>query len=207
MPLRIVTTCQAKARRANRFACTLLVVQQFTRILMWVREIAIKSRIREWTEKLRRHQRNIATVSHSLALDIGVPPEAVDRILRQAMVELRDLADEDEAADAWPVINKAINELDKYGYHSRPSEEAIMERYLDELPERDFNILRHFKQGKKHREIAALMGTDAESVRRSLVKTYADLRMKMTNSGGGGDGEPIAPPQSEQPAARTSGSY
>jgi hypothetical protein len=39
------------------------------------------------------------------------------------------------------------------------------------------------------------MGTDIESVRRSLVKTYADLRMRMRSfENGGGDGlEPGSP--------------
>ena len=35
----------------------------------------------------------------------------------------------------------------------------------------------------------------------ALVKTYADLRMKMMK-GGDGDGEPIEAPGSEQPGAR-----
>ena len=60
----------------------------------------------------------------------------------------------------------------------------MMERCLEELPDRDFTILRHFKQGKKHREIAELMGTDVDTVRRSLIKTYADLRMKMRSHEG-----------------------
>ena len=33
-----------------------------------------------------------------------------------------------------------------------------------------------------------MMGTDVESVRRSLVNTYADLRMQMISSNGG-DGD------------------
>ena len=76
-----------------------------------------------------------------------------------------------------------------------------MERCLEELPERDLTILRHFKQGRKHREIAALMGTDLESVRRSLVKTYADLRMKMRNPDGGG-GHTVEPETQEQQVRR-----
>lgn len=168
--------------------------------------MSARRRIYEWFQKLRRRQSNVAAVSHSLTHDTGVPPEAMGRILHQAMAELRDLAAKDKAADAWPIINKAVNELAKHGPRSHPLEEAIIQRYVDELPERDFNILRLFNQGKKHRKIAILLGTDVESVRRSLVKTYADLRMKMINSGGGGDGEPIDSPPCEQPNVRRFGS-
>lgn len=134
--------------------------------------------------------RQPSDVSLSLAHDLGVPPEVVSRVLDQTAAELSQLAAVDEASDARPIINKAIDELAKYGYYSRPHEEALMERCLEELPDHDLTILRHFKEGTKHREIAALMGTDVESVRRSLVKTYADLRMKMRSheDGGGGDG-------------------
>jgi DNA-directed RNA polymerase specialized sigma24 family protein len=113
----------------------------------------------------------------------------VRRVLDQTAAELRQLAAVDEASDARPIINKAIDELAKYGYYSRPHEDALMERCLKELPDHDLTILRHFKEGTKHREIAALMGTDVESVRRSLVKTYADLRMKMRSYKDGGNGE------------------
>lgn len=147
---------------------------------------AVWRRIREWLERLKWRRSNVAAVSRSLALDVGVPPESIDRIIREAMTELRDAEAKGEAADAWPIINKAINEIGRYGCNSHPSEVAIIERYLDELPERDFSILCQFQQGKKHRDIAALMRTDVESVRCSLVKTYANLRMRMINSGGGG---------------------
>jgi DNA-directed RNA polymerase specialized sigma24 family protein len=129
----------------------------------------------------------------------GVPADVMSRILDQTAADLRQLAAIDESADARPIINKAINELAKYDYPCRPQEEALMERCLEELPEADLTILRHFKQGKKHREIAALMGTDVDSVRRSLVKTYADLRMKMRNyeAGGGNAIEAESEPSAE----------
>jgi DNA-directed RNA polymerase specialized sigma subunit len=145
--------------------------------------------LRDWLEWVGWRRAQTRAVSRNLAQDLGVPPEVVSRVLEQTAADLRQLAAIDDASDARPIINKAIDELAKYGYHSRPCEEAMMERCLEELPERDLSILRHFKQGKKHREIAELMGTDVESVRRSLVKTYADLRMKMRSfedSGGNG---------------------
>lgn len=132
-----------------------------------------------WTlvETLRL-KRNIRAIKNGLAPDLGVPAD-VSRVLEQTATELRQLSASDETADARPIINKAVDELAKHQRHSNPAEEAWMEQCLGELPERDLTILRHFKRGKKHREIAALMNTSLDDVRRSLVKTYADLRMKM----------------------------
>lgn len=140
---------------------------------------ALRRVLRDWMERVGWRRTQIREVSRSLAADLGAPPEVVNRVLEQTAADLRNLAEVDDASDARPIINKAIHELSKYGHHSRPSEEAMMERCLAELPERDLTILRYFKQGKKHREIAELMDTDLQSVRCSLVKTYADLRMKM----------------------------
>jgi DNA-directed RNA polymerase specialized sigma subunit len=147
---------------------------------------ALRRVIRHWLERVGWRRGQASAVSRCLAHDLGAPPEVVSRVLEQTTADLRQLAAIDESSDARPIINKAIDELAKYGYRSRPYEEALMEQCLDELPERDFTILRHFKQGKKHREIAALMGTDVESVRRSLVKTYADLRMRLRSHDNGG---------------------
>ena len=121
---------------------------------------ALRRALRAWLERVGWRLGHTGTVSRSLAQDLGVPPDVVNRVLEQTAADLRQLAAIDEASDARPIINKAIDELAKYGYHSRPCEEAMMERCLEELPDRDFTILRHFKQGKKHREIAELMGTD-----------------------------------------------
>ena len=162
---------------------------------------ALRRAIRDWLQRVSWRREHASAVSRSLAHDLGIPPDVVSRVLEQTAADLRQLAAVDEASDARPIINKAIDELAKYGYHSRPFEEAMMERCLEELPERDLTILRHFKQGKKHREIAALMGTDVESVRRSLVKTYADLRMKMRSPDGGG-GHTLDPETQEPPARK-----
>jgi DNA-directed RNA polymerase specialized sigma subunit len=151
---------------------------------------ALRRVLRDWLERVGWRREQTSAVSRSLAQDLGAPPEVVSRVLEQTAADLRQLAEVDDASDARPIINKAIDELAKYGYHSRPCEEAMMERCLEQLPERDLTILRYFKQGKKHREIAELLGTDVDSVRRSLVKTYADLRMRMRGfeGGGGNDG-------------------
>lgn len=166
---------------------------------------ALRRVLRDWLERVGWRRDHSAAVSRSLAHDLGVPADVVSRILNQTTADLRQLAAIDEASDARPIINKAIDELAKYGYHSRPCEEAMMERCLEELPERDLTILRHFKQGKKHREIAVLLGTDIESVRRSLVKTYADLRMKMRSHEEGGGDE--LQPQSAAERARKFGPH
>ena len=158
---------------------------------------ALHRAIRHWLQKVSWRRGHGTAVSRSLAHDLGVPADVVSRILDQTAADLRQLAAADEAADARPVINKAIDELAKYGYQSRPVEEAMMERCLEQLPERDLAILRYFKQGKKHKDIAALMSTDVESVRRSLVKTYADLRMKMMTLEDGG-GEALQPPDDQR---------
>lgn len=150
---------------------------------------------RKWVQKLRRNRSRCSDVSRSLARDLGVPPDVVERVLDQTAAELAAI---DDAADALPIINKAIDELAEYGYHSRPYEDAMMERCLASLPERELDILRLFKQGKKHSEIAEIMGTDVESIRRSLVKSYTDLRMTMRGFDGD-DGKPVktAPEETE----------
>lgn len=156
---------------------------------------ALRRVLRDWLQRVSWRRGQASAVSRSLAHDLGAPPEVVSRVLERTAADLRQLAAVDEASDARPIINKAIDELARYGYHSRPCEEAMMERCLEELPECDLTILRYFKQGKKHREIAELMGTDLDSVRRSLVKTYADLRMKMRSfENGGGDGHESSSP-------------
>lgn len=148
---------------------------------------SLRRAIQDWLYKVGWRRDESSAISRSLAQDLGVPAEVVSRVLKQTTADLRELAAVDDASDARHIINKAIDELAKHGCGSRPSEEAMMERCLEELPERDLTILRHFKQGKKHREIAELIGADVETVRRSLVKTYADLRMKMMSHDHAGD--------------------
>jgi DNA-directed RNA polymerase specialized sigma subunit len=151
-----------------------------------------------------------AIASARLAEDLGLPNSEVSRILDQTAADLRKLsAVESDDVDARPIIDRAVNELSKLGFHSRPFEEATMERYLQELPDRDYEILRHFKLGKKHSEIAELMSVNVEEVRGSLVKTYADLRIRMiTSTDGGGGGEPCPMPAPSktytEPAKQTS---
>lgn len=148
--------------------------------------------------------------SERLAKDLGLPPDRVSGILDRTAADLRKLstADQDDI-DARPIIDRAVHELSQLGFNSRPAEEAIMERYLQELPDRDYQILRYFKQGKKHSEIAELLGTNVDSVRGSLVKTYAELRMRILSSNdGGGGGMPTAVPPSassfDKPMKQTS---
>lgn len=126
--------------------------------------------------------------------EVANSPDVVSSILDRTAADLRKLSTSDEDFDARPIIDRAVQELGQLGFQSRPVEEEVMDRYLEELPETDYQILRHFKQGMKHTEIAELMGTDVNSVRSSLIKTYSDLRMRMLGSDDGGGGLPAEEP-------------
>lgn len=131
--------------------------------------------------------------SEPLAPAFDSPPDVVGSILDRTAADLRELSNSgDEDFDARPIIDRAVQELGQLGFQSPPFEAQVMDRYLAELPESDYQILCLFKQGSKHSEIAELMGTDVESVRDSLVNTYADLRMRMIASDDGGGGLPAA---------------
>ena len=172
---------------------------------------SLRRRVRHWLEPVRepREAASEPTATHApsvdsgtsarLARDLGLPHDEVSRILDRTAADLRQLSDsESDDVDARPIIDRAVSELAKLGFESRPFEEAAMEQFLRELPERDYQILRLFKLGSKHSEIAARMDTTVEAVRSSLVKTYAELRMRMIGSsddGGGGEPCEVAPSQ------------
>lgn len=172
---------------------------------------SLRRRVRHWLEPVREPPEANAdstanrpapidsSTSARLAYDLGLPHDAVSRILDRTAADLRELSEDDsEDADARPIIDRAVTELAKLGFQSRPFEEAAMDRYLRELPEHDYEILRLFKLGTKHSEIAVLMNTDIDAVRSSLVKTYAELRMRMTcSTDDGGGGEPCEVPPSK----------
>lgn len=171
---------------------------------------SLRRAMRHILERMGWPQGAESVASARLARDLGLPNDAVSRILDRTADDLRRLsAIESEDVDARPIIDRAVSDLSKLGFQSRPFEEAAMERYLQELPEPDYQILRYFKAGKKHSEIAATMGINVEAVRNSLVKTYADLRIRMitTDDDGGGMPASKAPPSNtflEQPVQQTS---
>lgn len=150
--------------------------------------------LRDWMGWPREGE---AIASARLAEDLGLPNNEVSRILDRTAADLRKLSEiESDDVDARPIIERAVNQLTKLGFHARPFEEAAMERYLQELPEHDYQILRHFKLGKRHSEIAELLATNVEEVRSSLVKSYAELRLRMiasTDDGGGGEPHEVPP--------------
>ncbi|MBL8268577.1 hypothetical protein [Steroidobacter sp.] len=154
---------------------------------------SLRRAIRHWLDRIGWPRNAQAMAGAKLAHDLGLPSDSVSRILDRTAADLRKLSSADaDVIDARPIIDRAVRELSKLGFHVRPVEEAAIEHYLQELPDRDYQILRYFKEGKKHNEIAELMSTNVDAVRRSLVKTYADLRVTMTSlSDGGGGGLPL----------------
>lgn len=150
---------------------------------------SLRRAIRHWLDRIGWPRDAQQAASDQLAEDLGLPIDMVSGILDRTAADLRKLSGaEADSIDARPIIDRAVHDLSKLGFHSRPFEAAIMEQYLQQLPNRDYEILRYFKQGRKHSEIAGLMGMNVESVRDSLVKTYAELRLRMINPGGGDDG-------------------
>jgi hypothetical protein len=161
-------------------------------------QTSLRRAIRHWLER-KGWRKAYSQTSLDLAKDLGLPTEAVSRVLDRTAAELREFAWSNEDGDARPIINRAIKELAQYGYRSQPFQEAAMNQYLQQLGEPDITILRHFQNSMPHADIASRVGMDVEAVRRSLVKTYADLRMKMTGWDDDDDGEHAAPP-AKQPA-------
>jgi DNA-directed RNA polymerase specialized sigma subunit len=126
--------------------------------------------------------RGMEEAANELSLDCGLPAEQVSEILNRATAELRELADQDTGTfDARPIIDRAVKELFDRGFQLRPFENSVMEKYLQELSFSDYQILLHHQHGWKHSQISELMEVSVETVQRSLVKTYAELRMRMMN--------------------------
>lgn len=153
---------------------------------------SLRRAIRHWLERLGWRS---APPSEPVAPEVSSPPDIVSSILDRTAADLRELANSaDQNFDARPIIDRAVQELSQLGYESPPFEEQLMDRYLAALPEPDHEILCLFKEGKKHNEIAKLMNTDLQSVRGSLIKTYAELRMNMMGPNDGGGGLPAEAP-------------
>jgi RNA polymerase sigma factor (sigma-70 family) len=171
---------------------------------------SLRRAIRHWLHRAGWLRDDCSEASDKLAQELGLPTDTVGDIFERAAADLRKLSDEDgDGMEARRIIERAAHDLSKLGFHRKPLESAIMEQYLRQLPDLDYQILRHFKQGRKHQEIAESMGMSVDAVRRSLVKTYAELRVRMIEShGGGDDGLPLAaqpsPSPLQEPMQRTS---
>lgn len=123
----------------------------------------------------------------NLAQELRVPIEVIGRVLDEVNAELQNLGDKDDSGDPRSIIDRANAELAKHRAPMRTDEERILLRRVQELPARDYQILYLAKQGKKHRQIAALMKMDLHSVRVSLASVYARLLHPDDRFG---DGEP-----------------
>jgi DNA-binding MarR family transcriptional regulator len=155
----------------------------------------LRRAIRQGLHKLGWSRRQTIAAGRDLARDLALPPEIVSKILDQAAADLRDIG----TADGCLIVNKAVNELAKYGLHSQPLDETALKFHLQQVPEPHLTILRHYRSGMKHGEIAELLQMDKQTVLRSLVKTYADLRMKMIGGQAGEHPETPAPGTTQQP--------
>ena len=138
----------------------------------------LRGAIRQWLEKIGWRRSRSSAISYELARDLALPPDIVSQVLDQVTADLDDLARHDDAGDPGPILNKAIGKLASHGAHS-PFDEAALNRCLNGISEPHVSIIRHYRNGMNQQQIAARLCMDEESVSRSLVKTYADLRMKM----------------------------
>lgn len=142
---------------------------------------SLRLAIRRWLNRAGWRRERQAMAGKRLARDLGLPAEEVSNILDHAVADLKEISDED--GDPWPIIDRAVHEIDELGGRDDPTEDVIVAGYLRQLPERDRQILGYFNDGKKHSEIAELMGTDVDAVCNSLVATYTSLRLRMLHRG------------------------
>lgn len=123
--------------------------------------------------------------SRRLANDLGLPEDAVESILMEAMDGIHRIDEDDDAADLRPILEKVAKQIEALAADSRPSlESAVIEQYLSELPYCDYAALRYFKMGKSLAQIAEIMNTNVDTIRASLIRTYVDLRMRLSSGVG-----------------------
>lgn len=155
---------------------------------------SLRLAIQSWLSRTGWWRERQAMAGERLARELGLPAAEITDILDHAVADLQELSDAD--GDPWPIIDRAVHEIDQLGRHSDPAEDAVVASFLRELPERDRQILSLINEGKKHSEIARLMRTDVESVCNSLVATYTNLRLRMLDSD---DDAPSPPRRSTRP--------
>jgi hypothetical protein len=113
-------------------------------------------------------------VTKDFALEAGLDDAVVARVFDDMADQLRSNADNPAA-----YIETAIGELSRHGLDVAPLDEAALEKLLSAVPEPDATIMREYKSGKLHWQIAEQMGIAPAVVMRSLARTYADLRVRM----------------------------
>lgn len=134
---------------------------------------------------LRSKEAKRVAAAAELAEDLALPMHAVSTILDQAAADLCTLS-ADDAGQAIAIVHRATAALAQLRADpdtmADPMDELQLQQCIDELPEPDRSILCYSKSGMKPADIAPLVGLDEKAVRRSLVKTYTGLRMKMRSA-------------------------
>ena len=130
---------------------------------------------------LRSKEAKRVAAAAELAQDLALPMHAVSTILDQAAADLGTLSAND-AGQAIAIVHRATAALAQLRADPGPMDELQLEQCIDELPEPDRSILCYSKSGMKPADIAPLVGSDEKAVRRSLVKTYTGLRMRMRST-------------------------
>jgi hypothetical protein len=105
---------------------------------------------------------------------------------QETIKQILDYSDDEDIDGLFNSVRRKM--LEKIARKRMPSwQQALVDRYLEQLTDHDYELLRLFKEDKKHAEIATLMDMDVESVRRSLTRIYADL-MEFVRSSPGDEG-------------------
>lgn len=145
---------------------------------------------------LRRIIQNAIGRDRTLITDWPAGTSAEDAI-NQMLADIRGNPSWNDVSQ-FPQICQAMREHALTAPTPTPSESALMQLFLQRLPDRDRHLLQLFNEGRRHVEIARLMSTDVEAVRQSLAHIYANLRMWMTPRPSPGDGALGAPVLADQ---------
>jgi hypothetical protein len=126
--------------------------------------------------------KTLRRVARDLANECGADTGKMADVLDRTAADLRALGGKTDAV--LGVIQRTVTGTVELGYFEKALDEQALGRYLNEMSEPDRAILNEHRSGKSYRAIASLLGMDKEAVLRSLVRTYADLRMRILGPNG-----------------------